>query len=290
MRVQSILGSHAHIFSPSLVNDLKVTFFQRRFIDKRYGWDEDLAGAIGLKGVSKTAFPNFAIPGYVALSAPPGRIQTPIRDTQILEALSWFRGSHSLKFGFEYRRAGNNEIRDRGSSGIFQFVPQYTSLPGTPGTGDGLASFLLGEANSANIQISDQIATRAYYLAGYVQDDWRVTNRLTLNLGLRWETELPRRSVDDSQNSFDLGSHQSGIGNSGSGHLLGTERHAAERVPHGLEQLRAAHRLRLPPAVPTGNRNSQRRRYFLRLDCQQYDRRYGLDRIFDLGQPGCTAG
>lgn len=203
VRVQSILASYTRILRPTLVNDLKVTFFQRKFIDQRFGWDEDLAGAIGLRGVSKTAFPNFAIPGYVALSAPPGRIQTPIRDTQILESLSWFRGGHSLKFGVEYRRAGNSEVRDRGSSGIFQFVPQYTSLPGTSGSGDGLASFLIGGANSASIQISDQIKTRAFYLAGYAQDDWRVTNRLTVNLGLRWETELPRRSVDDSQNSFD---------------------------------------------------------------------------------------
>jgi hypothetical protein len=204
VRVQSILGGYTHIFSPTLVNDLKVTFFQRRFVDKRYGWDEDLAGAIGLAGVSGTAFPNFNIPGYVALSAPPGRTQTPIRDTQVLEAINWFQGSHSLKIGFEYRRGSNSEIRDRGSSGILQFVPQYTSLPGVAGTGDGLASFLLGEANSASIQISDQISTRADYLAGYVQDDWRLTSRLTVNLGLRWETELPRRSVDDSQNSFDL--------------------------------------------------------------------------------------
>ncbi|HUQ95127.1 MAG TPA: carboxypeptidase regulatory-like domain-containing protein [Bryobacteraceae bacterium] len=204
VRVQSLLGSQTHIFSPSLVNDIKVTFFQRRFIDKRFGWEEDLAGTLGLSGVSKTAFPNFAIPGYVALSAPPGRVQTPIRDTQILDALSWFGGGHSLKVGFEFRRSGNSEIRDRGSSGIFQFLPQYTSLPGTPGTGDGFATFLLGEANSANIQISDKIRTRAYYLAGYVQDDWRVTSRLTINLGLRWETELPRRSTDNSQNSFDL--------------------------------------------------------------------------------------
>jgi hypothetical protein len=204
VRVQSALASYTYIFRPTIVNDLKVSFFQRKFIDKRYGWDEDLAGAIGLEGVSKTAFPNFAIPGYVALSAPPGRVQTPIRDTQVLEALSWFKGGHSFKFGFEYRRAGNSEVRDRGSSGIFQFVPQYTSLPGSAATGDGFASFLLGGANSASIQISDQISTRAFYLAGYAQDDWRVTNRLTVNLGIRWESELPRRSVDNSQNSFDL--------------------------------------------------------------------------------------
>lgn len=204
VRVQSLLGSYTQIVRPTLVNDLKVTFFQRKFIDKRYGWDEDLASAIGLQGVSKTAFPNFVIPGYAALSAPPGRIQTPIRDTQFLESLSWFRGGHSLKFGVEYRRAGNSEVRDRGSSGIFQFVPQYTSLPGVSGSGDGLASFVLGAANSASIQVSDQINSRAFYLAGYAQDDWRVTDRLTVNLGVRWETELPRRVVGDTQNSFDL--------------------------------------------------------------------------------------
>ena len=203
VRVQSSLGSYTYIFRPTIVNDVKVSFFQRKFIDRRYGWDENLAGSIGLKGVSQTAFPTFTIPGYVALGGAPGRVQTPIRDSQVLEALSWFRGGHSLKFGFEYRRAGNTEVRDRGSSGVFQFVPQYTSRPGSSGTGDGLASFLLGGANTASIQISDLIATRAYYLAGYAQDDWRVTNRLTVNLGVRWESELPRRSIDNRQNSFD---------------------------------------------------------------------------------------
>ena len=59
VRVQSILGSHTHIFSPSLVNDLKVTFFQRRFVDNRYGAEEDLAAAIGLRGVSKRRIPEF---------------------------------------------------------------------------------------------------------------------------------------------------------------------------------------------------------------------------------------
>ncbi len=203
VRVQSALAGYTHILRPTLVNDLKVSFFQRKFIDQRFGRDTDLAGAIGLRGVSKTAFPSFSIPGYTSLSGVPGRTQTPIRDTQVLESVSWFHGGHSVKLGFEYRYAGNNEVRDRGSSGLFQFVPQYTSLPGVGG-GDGLASFLLGGANTAAVQVSDQINTRAAYLAGYTQDDWRVTNRLTVNLGLRWETELPRRAIGNRQNSFDL--------------------------------------------------------------------------------------
>ena len=70
-------------------------------------------------------------------------------------------------------------------------------------TGNSLATFLLGEVNSASVQISDQINTRAQYLALFAQDDWRVSDRLTLNYGLRYDIELPRYEVDDKLNSFD---------------------------------------------------------------------------------------
>lgn len=203
-RIQSLLGSHTHTFKANLLNELKVSFFQRKFIDQRYGADENLANAIGLRGVSAAAFPNFVLPGYTSLANSPGRIQTPIRDLQFLESVSWYTGRHALKFGAEYRRGSNKEIRDRSSAGSFNISPLITSKPGVTGTGNSAASFLLGEVNAANQVVSDQILSRAYYWAFYVQDDWRVTDRLTLNLGLRWETELPRRVDGDRQNSFDL--------------------------------------------------------------------------------------
>ena len=132
------------------------------------------------------------------------RFQTPILDQQFLESLSWFRGRHSLKFGAEVRRGANDEIRDRGSAGNFTFSPLITDLPGSSSTtGNALASFLLGEVNAASIQVSDKIPSRASYLALYVQDDWRVSDRLTINPGLRWETEIPRRVVGNKMNSFD---------------------------------------------------------------------------------------
>jgi hypothetical protein len=204
VRIQSILGAHSHTFSPTLLNELRVSFFQRKFIDDRYGVGDNLAASIGLSGVSDAAFPNFIVPGYAPLSASPGRHQTPIRDTQFLDTLSWFKGRHSLKFGVEHRRGRNTEIRDRSSSGAFTISPLITSLPGVSGTGNALASLLLGEVNSASVIVSDEITSRAFYWAGFVQDDWRISDRLTINLGLRWETELPRRVDLDRQNSFDL--------------------------------------------------------------------------------------
>lgn len=204
VRIQSVMAGHTHTFSPSLINELKVSFFQRKFIDERHGYGEGLAASLGLTGVSDAAFPTITVPGYATLGGQVGRHQTPIRDTQFLESVSWFRGKHSWKLGIEHRRGRNTEIRDRSSSGAFGITPLITSLPGVNGTGNSIASLLLGEVNNADVNVSDQITSRAYYWAAYVQDDWRVTDRLTLNFGLRWESELPRRVDENRQNSFDM--------------------------------------------------------------------------------------
>lgn len=204
VRVQSLTAAHTHIFTPTLVNELRVTYLRRKFIDQRPGLGTNLAGALGLRGVTAQAFPAFTIPGYTALSsATVSRRQTPIVDRQVIESVSWTKGRHAFKFGGEFRGGANDEIRDRGSSGSLAFTPLITSNLGAAETGNALASFLLGEVNAGSVQISDLIQSRASYWAFYAQDDWRVTSRLTVNYGLRWEAELPRREVNDRMNSFD---------------------------------------------------------------------------------------
>ena len=204
VRVQSLLAAHTHIFSPRLSNEVRVTYLRRKFVDQRPGLGSNLAGVIGLGGVTDQAFPALVIPGYGALSSGAvSRFQTPILDRQILESVAWFTGRHAWKFGAEFRAGANDEVRDRGSSGNLSFSPLITSNLGAPNTGNALASFLLGEVNAGSIQISDLIRTRASYAALYAQDDWRLGDRLTLNYGLRWEAELPRREVNNRMNSFD---------------------------------------------------------------------------------------
>jgi len=205
VRIQSILGAYTHIFNSSVIHELRFTYLRRKFIDTRPGHMENLAAKIGLNGVSEAAFPAFTIPGYASLgnSTRVFRIQTPILDRQFIDTLSWTRGSHALKFGTEVRMGGNSEIRDRSSAGSFTITPLITSLPGVANTGNALASLLLGEVNAANIQVSDQITTRATYWGFFAQDDWRVTKNLTLNYGFRYDLELPRRAVGNTMNSFD---------------------------------------------------------------------------------------
>jgi hypothetical protein len=220
VRIQSLTGAHTHILSSSVVNEMRVTYLRRKFIDQHPGLGSNLAGAIGLIGVSDRALPVFNIPGYGATVATSGsaagqsataalgsatvsRFQTPILDTQLIDSLSWSRGRHAYKFGVEFRAGANNETRDRGSSGILSFSPLITSNLGAANTGNALAAFLLGEVNAGSVQISDMIQTRASYLALYAQDDWRLTSRLTINYGLRWEAEFPRREINNRMNSFD---------------------------------------------------------------------------------------
>ncbi len=204
-RIQSVLGRYTHIFKADLLNDLRLSYLRRKFIDQRYGLGDGYAQKIGLTGVSAAAFPNFNVNGFASLggNGAVSRFQTPIEDTQVLDAVSWFRGKHAGKFGGEYRRGFNNESRDRSSSGSFTFNSLITSKPGASNTGNSLASFLLGLVNAANVQVSDVIPSHASYLAFYAQDDWRVTSKLTLNYGLRWEAEQPRYVSGDRQNSFD---------------------------------------------------------------------------------------
>ena len=202
-RSQNILGAWTHIFRPNLVNDLRFGHIRRKNIQQRAATGTNLAGKLGLKGVSDAAFPIVGITGVAGLGNNPFRLQTPIDDTQVQDSLAWYRGSHALKFGVEYRRGSNRDDTDTSSSGQFAFNPQITGLPGASNTGIAFASFLLGEANSASIVRPDIIASHAGYWASYIQDDWRISDRLTLNLGLRWEAEVPRTVDDDRMNAFD---------------------------------------------------------------------------------------
>src|SRR5260370_10731154 len=183
---------------------------QRKFIQAREGNGENLAGKLGLSGVSAAAFPTFNLTGYALLGSQAianssiARVQSPIRDTQFQDSVSKFAGKHAFKAGIEYRFGFNNESNDLSSSGNLAFNRLITDLPGASSTtGDAYASFLLGAANSASISRTDVIPSRAGYWAAYVQDDYRITSRLTLNAGLRWEVETPRYVDGNKMNAFD---------------------------------------------------------------------------------------
>jgi hypothetical protein len=204
-RAHSIVVSEIHTFSPALINDVRFNWQPRFFNALSLGLDEGWPDKLGLKGVSPRAYPRVNVNGYASQgSGTHERIQAPIQDAHLVDVLSWFKGAHSVKFGGEWRFGRNAENFSPSMSGVFVFAPQPTAIAGNANSGNGVASLLLGLPNSASVVVNDRLDRRSHYLAGFVQDDWKVSANFTLNAGVRWEVHTPRIDAKNRQSSFDL--------------------------------------------------------------------------------------
>ena len=120
---------------------------------------------------------------------------------QIADNLSIIRGRHTFKMGYEYRRTDVPRSPSRFRRGQFNFNGQYTAGNPTNGgsrgtTGSGLADMMLGFANNATWGFPNGEETLVPYHGMFFQDDWKITNKLTLNVGVRYERFLPPRFPD----------------------------------------------------------------------------------------------
>ncbi len=114
--------------------------------------------------------------------------------------------SHVLKFGFEGRLLLVNDLESGASTGNFNFSNAITQGPNpnvaSATAGNSIASLLLGVGNGQMTIDSKNAATESRYFGWYFQDDWKVTNRLTLNLGLRYDVDIPRTERYNRMETF----------------------------------------------------------------------------------------
>jgi hypothetical protein len=214
-RAWAFASNYQHTFGTNVLNELRVGD-TRRSVDRTAEQLATSAGAaLQIPGIPSTAqFPNtlptFLISGYQQLGSPPNtasNFSTSV--TEIADSLSWIKGRHAIKTGFDWRWERLNVIQPPSPTGSFTFNAIGGDLPGVANTGTPLASFLLGQVQSFSIDLQQKpIQERAHFQEYFVQDEWKVSNRLTLNPGLRYTLNFPSTEINGQTAVFDLATRQ----------------------------------------------------------------------------------
>jgi len=192
------------ILTPSLINDLRISNTSRINHEKSFGLGQGYAARIGIGGVSNDGFPVFNAAGFTQLgNNTVERRQFPIEQHHIVDDLSWVRGRHSLKFGATLRPSLSRETNRSAPSGNFTFGTTPSGQPGVASSGSGLASLLLGFPTSFRARETQALDRYSWYLAWFAQDDWAAGPSLTVNFGVRWETDTPITDRGNRINGFD---------------------------------------------------------------------------------------
>ncbi|MCX6602816.1 MAG: TonB-dependent receptor, partial [Acidobacteria bacterium] len=181
--------SHGHIFTPNLFNTLKVSY-NRLLTNRGSPLDRNLNSEIGLRGANSVlpGFALFSINGYSPFGPPANNPQFSDSQTrQLTNDLLWTRGKHTVKVGGNFMFIQSPHLQAFQANGTFTFNGTFTRQSSNNTFGNAFADFLLGIPFNSQLSSVAQGNQRRRIHGGYIQDDFKVSNRLTLNVGLRWE-------------------------------------------------------------------------------------------------------
>lgn len=206
-----------YVARPNLLNHFTFGYNQRDLGEDSIAPDTTYHDATLLPGV------NTKVPNYTKYQTEFGNFgshvwtRSPGRTWNINEQLTWLKGRHNLKFGFDYIRPNYRRNDCNNCAGIISTSTASTGNPSVSGaTGIGYASFLLGLASSATYSFGADINFVFRYYAWYVQDDIKLTSKLTLNVGLRYDLPFTRYEPNGQNSNFNPT-----LPNPGAGGLLG---------------------------------------------------------------------
>jgi hypothetical protein len=181
--------------SPTLVNSFRVGFNRQFQYLASAEASQDWGTKLGISGLTP-GFPTVNFGQFTPL-AQNQAIIGPISNTFLYaDTVSWTKGKHNFKFGEDLRRLQHQSILPSEPL-TFNFSTLETGLPAASGTtGNEFASFLLGQVDSAGTRVNNVTeGNRFWYSGAYAQDDWKITPKLTANLGLRWDVFTPYKEV-----------------------------------------------------------------------------------------------
>jgi len=187
-------------FSPQLVGEFRATLVRNLNTThpRSLGYDfTELGFPESLKAHAKVLmFPRFEPSDVDSLGTRrAGFFRMANWNTGAQGHFTWIRDTHSLKWGAEYLFLANNVTRPESGAGRYQFGRSFTQGPdptkSSSTSGYGVATLLLGLPTGGRISDDPSLAASQRFYTWYIQDDWRVLPKLTLNLGVRWEYQTP---------------------------------------------------------------------------------------------------
>ena len=219
---QQYMGSNTYTVTPAVVNEARLGY--SHFLNSLgllSAYTNDVVGGVQVPGLKSGPSSTWGIP-LISFSSGPSTTKnfwSGFGDTQdgpyviddpmwqIVDNVSWVKGKHSLRFGFEYNRQNFNQLGNQFSRGQFNFQPNVTALVTSNGgkttltQGDAFAEFLLGQVQFSTVAVAVANANYARNVeSAFVDDTYKLSPKFTISAGLRYELTPPW--VDQFGNNF----------------------------------------------------------------------------------------
>jgi len=212
-----------YMFTPALLNHINLGYNRTNSHNigagVRYGGGSDWATKLGISGVSGPMFPNINVPGVNGIG---DNVDGDTIDNgfRFNDNISWIKGKHEMKFGFDWRYQQYNALNFQNTTGTYNFATAETA--GTVGptqdtraqSGNALASLLLGQVDNANAaEYASQPRWLRSYYGVFFEDSFKITPTFTLMYGLRWSVDQPNKEAYGDTSNISLTTPNPGAGN-----------------------------------------------------------------------------
>ncbi len=194
--------SDTHVFSPTLINNLRVGISRQSFVFQAINAGKDWPSRLGMPAI----VPDYQMPdvnfGFGSIGGQANGTRASL-SWDIQDMVTKIAGNHTLKAGFNLRMMQGGNMQGSGMSGVFRFGGLTQNPQATAGTGSDMAGFLLGTVSSVYIDsiLGNMFEGNSYSF--FVNDDWKVSRKLTLNLGLRYDYQPKATERHDGIINFD---------------------------------------------------------------------------------------